>query len=228
MLPRDDECLELVQRGAMRHPLDRALLLATVAEPAVAWADRALGARDARLIDLRCEWFGRWFDALVDCECCGKALSLRVDLAAMLRCARRDETPVACDGVRFRLPTSRDLAFVAHEANAQAAVTALFRRLAVDGGIDGWSEDRVAAIDTALEAADPLAHIALDVACEHCGERFAAPLDIGAALWDELAAHAGRIVDDVHMLAQAYGWNEREILAMSPARRALYRERIGP
>ncbi|MBC7992234.1 MAG: phage baseplate protein, partial [Rhizobacter sp.] len=43
---------------------------------------------------------------------------------------------------------------------------------------------------------------------------------------DDLAAQAERVVDDVHTLAGAYGWNETEILAMSAARRALYKQRV--
>ncbi|MBC7992310.1 MAG: hypothetical protein H7Z15_03590, partial [Rhizobacter sp.] len=54
----DNECLALVERGTPRHPLDRALLLAAVAEPGVAWADRSLGLRDACLMRLRSAWFG--------------------------------------------------------------------------------------------------------------------------------------------------------------------------
>lgn len=224
---RDDECLALVEQGVTRHPLDRPLLLAAVADPDVAWADRPLGVRDARLIALRCEWFGRWLDAVVDCAHCGQPLSLRVDLEAMGRCAPQAEAPVACGGMHFRLPTSRDLAFAAGCDGAEEATGALLSRLAIGDCDDAWSDERVAAIEAALEAADPLAQIMLDMACEHCGERFAAPLDIGAVFWDELTSHTARIVEDVHALATAYGWNEHEILAMSPSRRALYRRRIG-
>ena len=128
--------------------------------------------------------------------------------------------------MRFRLPTSRDLAFAAGCAGPEEAARALLARLTVDARVDGWPAERVAAVEAALETADPLTQVTLDVACEHCGERFAAPLDVGALVWDELAAHTATIVDDVHVLAQAYGWTESEILAMSPARRALYRRRI--
>jgi hypothetical protein len=33
------------------------------------------------------------------------------------------------------------------------------------------------------------------------------------------------LLDEVHVLARAYGWNEREILGLSAARRAAYLER---
>jgi len=224
---RDHECLTWVEQGVTRHPLDRPLLLAALADPDADWADRAVGRRDARLLALRCEWFGPWLDATIDCERCAKRLSLRVDLAAIGGCAAQDEAPVVCDGVRFRLPTSRDLAFAATFAGPEEAAKALFARLAIDARVDGWAEERITAVEAALDAADPLAQVTLDVACEHCGEHFAAPLDIGALLWDELAAHAAAVVDDVHALARAYGWSEPEILAMSSARRALYRRRIG-
>jgi hypothetical protein len=202
------------------------LLLATAAAPDVAWADRPLGARDAQLLALRCEWFGPWFDAVLACKACGELLSLRVDLRDFAACAVADETPVAVDGLRFRRPTTRDLAALIDHLDVDAAAEALLRRLALDALPPDWDAARQAALEGALDAADPLAHVALDIACEHCGERWTAPLDIGAALWDELAVQAAHVIDDVHVLASAYGWSEREILAMPTTRRQLYKQRV--
>jgi hypothetical protein len=36
------------------------------------------------------------------------------------------------------------------------------------------------------------------------------------------------LFDDIHLLAQAYGWSEGEILALSPARRSAYLARVAP
>lgn len=226
----DAHSLALLERGASRHPLDRALLLAAQAEPEIAWADRPLGARDACLIGLRCRWFGAGFDAVVACSACSELLSLQVDLRALVSdAAAVDAVSVLVDGVRFRAPTTRDLAALARDANGSdidGAAELLLQRLALDPVPDGWGRDELAAVERALDAADPLAHVTLDVACEHCGQREPRAIDIAACLWDDVAAQAERALDDVHLLAGAYGWSESEILAMPPARRALYRSRV--
>jgi hypothetical protein len=41
-------------------------------------------------------------------------------------------------------------------------------------------------------------------------------------LWSELEEWAHRVLVDIHTLAGAYGWSERQILALSPVRRQLY------
>ena len=222
----DTDCLALVERGAPRHPLDRALLLAAVAEPGVAWADRPLGARDACLMSLRSAWFGPWFDAVLACPACAQLLSLKVDLRCFAERGVADESPLDVAGVRFRRPTTRDLAALVGRLDVDDAATLLLRRIALDAEAE-ITPDQRRAVEAALDAADPLAHVALQVACEHCGHGFEALLDIAVSLWDEVATQAERVLDDVHTLASAYGWNESEILSMSAARRALYTRRVG-
>ena len=218
-------CLELWERGAARHPLDRALLLAAAAAPEMAWADRPLGARDAALLALRCEWFGPAFEAQVGCPACGEPLAFTLDLNEFAQRAPRDEAPVTVGALRFRCPTPRDLAALVDAGDVDAAARTLLERLALDGPRD-WNAEERSAIETALDAADPLAHVTLDLACAHCAHRWPAPLDIGSSLWDELAATAERLLDDVHTLAGAYGWSEPEVLALPAARRQRYIDRV--
>ena len=67
----------------------------------------------------------------------------------------------------------------------------LVRRLALDGEPEGgWTDAEIESIEQALDAADPLAHVTLRAQCDQCGHAWQAPLDIGASLWDELAAQA--------------------------------------
>jgi hypothetical protein len=46
-------------------------------------------------------------------------------------------------------------------------------------------------------------------------------------LWREIESMAGRLLRDVHALASAYGWHEKDILALSPVRRQFYLTLIG-
>jgi hypothetical protein len=44
--------------------------------------------------------------------------------------------------------------------------------------------------------------------------------------WNEIEAWACRVLHDVHTLAGAYGWSEREVLRLSPTRRQMYLEMV--
>ena len=51
--------------------------------------------------------------------------------------------------------------------------------------------------------------------------------DIATVLWTELAGLARSLIEEVDALASAYGWSEREILALSGRRRRAYLELAG-
>jgi hypothetical protein len=70
-----------------------------------------------------------------------------------------------------------------------------------------------------------VADIELNFDCAACGHGWLDYLDIGTFFWEEFDRQAHRILNDVHRLAWAYGWDEQRILAMSSARRAAYLER---
>jgi hypothetical protein len=84
----------------------------------------------------------------------------------------------------------------------------------------------VSAIGEAIAAADPLADLTFDLTCVACGHDWRAPFDAAQFLWTELDAWAGRTLREVHALASAYGWAERDILSMSAARRGRYLQLI--
>jgi hypothetical protein len=224
----DAEVLALWERGAARHPLDRALLLCAQVRddvPADALADLPLGAVNAALLDLRRACFGPRIAALVSCPRCGGELELALDgdrLAADLReSGATGEASV--EGFRFRAPTTRDLAAIADTADAEAAALRLLERCCVARpGEELPLAPLLEAAERALEALDPGADLEIVVTCEACGHRWGASLDPGALAWQEVAARAGTVLAEVHRLALAYGWREREILALSPARRAMY------
>jgi hypothetical protein len=78
-----------------------------------------------------------------------------------------------------------------------------------------------------MAKADPLADIQLALSCPFCGLGWKAAFDIVSFLWREIESLAGRLLRDVHTLAFAYGWHERDILALSPMRRQFYLALIG-
>ena len=99
----------------------------------------------------------------------------------------------------------------------------LLERCRISNDLGGeWSEDEVQAAGELLSAADPLAETNLALDCPSCGHQWNDVLDIGSFVWAEIEARARRLMSEVHALATAYGWSERETLSLSPARRAGY------
>ncbi|MCU0627505.1 MAG: hypothetical protein MUF21_13620, partial [Gemmatimonadaceae bacterium] len=126
--------------------------------------------------------------------------------------------------VRLRRITTADLLAI---ADAPSPVRLVARVIESREGevppVDAWWE-RAA---SALEAADPLAHLELALRCPDCATAWSAPCDVVAFVWAALDEWATTTLREVHRLTQAYGWAERDILALSPARRRRYLELVG-
>jgi hypothetical protein len=66
------------------------------------------------------------------------------------------------------------------------------------------------------------AEIRIALTCPDCGYRWNELFDIVSFFWTEIDAWARRLLREVHVLASAYGWNEHDILSLSPVRRQIY------
>lgn len=227
----DADLLNLWERGATLHPLDRTALLCAWAREDIAparLADLPLGVVNSTLLRLRRDWFGPRIAAATDCPRCGEQLVLALDADRLAEAAPEPAIhgEAAFGGFSFRAPTLRDLAAVADEIDEQCGARRLLERCCVvrpddaAGSLAPWTEEA----ERQLEALDPSAELGLAMTCEACGHRWSATLDIGALLWTEIARRAATVLADVHRLALAYGWSERDILALSPQRRAAYLE----
>jgi hypothetical protein len=188
--------------------------------------DLPVGARDARLIDLRQAWFGSRFECLAECDACGATIELGFEAAdirapaagphAVVDVAARDRT------WRVRVPTSRDLLAIEALGSVADAQAALLDRCCVDEPSASVAPDTCLAIAAALAEIDPQAEVLIGTGCPACGAQAVLPFDIVGHLWSELDHWAEAMLDDVHVLASAYGWSERDALALTPARRAAY------
>jgi hypothetical protein len=78
-----------------------------------------------------------------------------------------------------------------------------------------------------LAAADPQAAMELALSCPGCRHQWSVAFDILAYFWGEIEDWAQRLLLDIHALASAYGWSERDILTMSPRRRRMYLDLLG-
>ena len=228
MLPlSSSRLLALWERGVARHPLDRALLLFAQAAPDVPTeqlADRPLGECNAALMQLRWRSFGARMPLWVDCLSCGERMEFELmpdQLPPML--PPPDSVEVA--GQHFRCPTSRDLARVAGMTDLQAASHELLLGCSGGAGLAAIEREQV---EAAIEDADPWADLSLAFECPVCGQNGQAALDVAGYLWEEVEVSARQLLNEIHLLAQAYGWSESEILALSAARRGAYLARVAP
>lgn len=223
--------------GRSRHGLDRALLLFALSQPDVAadnLADQPLGHRNRALFQLRQMTFGTQLRGYADCPACGGRQEMGLDandLVALAPPPSQHGDRVDVDGHAFRLPTSRDLARIADEADVDQAARTLLDSCAIEPtGLeqiaDTAATEWLGRVASAMDEADPLASLELRMVCDSCGHDATVAFDIAAFLWEEIEVRARGLLDEVHLLARAYGWTEAEILGLSEARRSAYLERV--
>jgi len=190
------------------------------------------------LLRLRASTFGSHMAGLVRCLDCGEWLELSFDVEDILVEPEPELAGVTSFSlmgfdVTIRLPNSLDLM-----QSMDEDIPAMRQRLIelCIKGVDGVGREMHAdqlpkeVVDEAIDRmakADPQGDIRLDLVCPFCGCKSQSTFDIVSFFWSEINARASRLVEEVHILAQAYGWSESEILALSPWRRQIYLDLVG-
>lgn len=222
-------------------PLRACALLDRVWQAEPGWAaSLPLGQRDGQLLELQHALFGPQLELLAACPRCGERLELALQVPELMLPAQNPGSAEALtlelDGrcFRCRLPDSRDLwaaAQQADEGQARALLMARCLQASEQGQAEGaasvaLSQDAVQRLSEALSAADPQAHTELALQCPACEHGWSEGFDIASHLLSALASWSERCLDQVHLLARAYGWSEAQVLALSPSRRARYLDRV--
>jgi hypothetical protein len=223
------DVLDAWERGLAGSRPERAALLAGLAGDGT---DDGLtvGARDARLLDLRERLFGSRVAGEASCPACGERLELAFDVADVRVAPPPSPGPVVvAEGgweVRARPVTVADVDAAAAADDPRAALLARcvedVRGAHGTGTLGDLPEPITALVVARLAEADPQADVSLALACESCRQAWDLPFDPAAFLWDELTQWAVRTLDEVAQLAAAYGWSEADILGLSPWRRQRY------
>jgi hypothetical protein len=231
------DLLTIWDRGGRLHPLDRGLLMLSAALPEVpsdSLSDWTLGKRNRALAELHSCCFGRSLVGWLACGRCGEKMEFEMDsreLAAPGDVGEASETAtIEVKGRSFRLPTSRDLAFLAADGDSGSAPVRLLERCQVDtsGKPDEWANEEIEEVGREMAQADPMAEIRISSRCPACAHESSETLDLAAFLWEEIEGHAKRLLFEVHAIASAYGWSEQEILSLSDSRRSLYMGMVQP
>jgi hypothetical protein len=229
--------LALCEGAAHATPAERASALAEAAAPELNEEEVAaltIGTRDALVLDLRETTLGSTYEGWVECPSCAQRLEFA--FAAPVRSAPVGDQlatfETGATGTFCRLPTTADARAISRLTDEKRARREIARRCIADGGLEPDRDpgERVDEVATALASEvaerDPLSDSEIAIGCDACGEHFAVPFDPATFFWSELIALRNRILHEVHTLASAYGWAERDILAMSPVRRLAYLELV--
>jgi len=234
------ELLTMWERGEGQRPSRRALALLSGAAPDTdvdELAEVPVGRRDAALLALREQLFGKAFTGVTSCPACGA----EIELAFGADEVRHDEAGESSSvrvveqeyEIEARLPSTADLSVIESMDDVNAARAQLFARCIVRSTRDGESIEPSGLPDAIVDlvaarmaSLDPQADAQIQARCPSCAHAWREPFDIVTFLFTELAVFARRLLADVHDLACAYGWSEREILALSPARRNAYLEML--
>lgn len=241
------ELLAVWERGYSLPPTERALALVAAASPETPPDELAalpVGRRDAALLRLRAWTFGPEITATADCPACGERVELTAAVDELLVADPLGPRPEPAAPITLsaggcslvlRPLDSRDLASLPATADLDERRRELLRRAVLDARTGGEPLDPgrlapevVEAAMNRLAEADPQADVEFALACPGCGHGWVAGFDITDFFWREIEAWALRIVREVHTLASAYGWAEREILALSAWRRSAYLQLVGP
>jgi hypothetical protein len=198
-------------------------------------AAHTLGERTRALLQLHASLFGAHVELVSHCPSCDAVAQFTVDCDALLR-----QLPAAHDApahrlelgefaIEFRLPTGADVAAASHQPTPDAFARHVLDRCVLSCArvgsplsLDEVPPDVFDAVSQQMEALDPGAAVSFAVDCPECAAYWNAPLDVSQLVWHHVRTSAERLFLDIDALARAYGWTEREVLSLSPARRAAY------
>lgn len=238
------ELLAVWERGLDALPFERALAILSVAFPEsspAALARLSIGRRDANLLQLR-EWaFGSELAIVTACPSCRQALELTMPIAAFRASIDSTRAPGAEPmgdlessfmlqdyELRYRSPNTEDIAacarleFAASRRKLLACCVTDARCQGKPVSAEDLPEDVLQKVVEQIAAIDSQADTRLNLTCPECHQHWGAAFDIVSFFWTEIDAWARRILQEVNVLACAYGWCERDILALGPVRRQIY------
>lgn len=237
------DMLNIWEQAMNQSPLQRALILLAAAYPEMQpdnLARLSIGQRDKRLLQLREQLFGSYLSNTADCPSCSEKIEWENNIADFLIPQAEDnesinEFVIAEDDyvIRFRLPNSLDVSAIV-ASDADAAQRQLLSRCLLQSEYSGKNcalehlpDSVIQKLIQRMEELDSQAEIRINLNCPECSHSWEVLFDIADFLWIEINDWAKQMLHIVHRLALGYGWNEREILNLSPVRRQLYLGMLG-
>lgn len=236
----------------LSHP-DLAVLLLLAASPQRSEdevLDLPVGVRDCELMRVYRDNISADLVLVERCHHCKEALEFALTIDDLLRQsaesndAQHFAVELSTGRASLRLPTSRDLLAVLNKPDPDQALLqrCLDTNIVADpgaavgdevgdevseGAAPSLSTENIASISRCIEAADPMAHVNIDLRCHQCGQHNESVFDIVSLLWKAWSEQVQHWLEEVFQLALHFGWSEESILAMSDSRRRFYLARLG-
>jgi hypothetical protein len=190
-------------------------------------ADRAralaVGTRLAALVGVIRLSGRRELSRVFRCDDCEEEFEVELPLAALASAqqAAEADAPAAVEWGSTtywpRRPTGDDLRHWRGLPPSDAEIAG-----ALGGPDDEAPAELLAAIETSLDAADPLVDATVRSACPECGGAVELPVDLEGELLALARLDQDELLEDVAALAGAFHWSEHDILALPPRRRRRY------
>ena len=186
-----------------------------------------IGDLDLLIVSRRREILGNAFVAEGSCPGCTAPVDVHLSLAEFARHHRPRTTRAALPApepgwwrlrareVTFRLPVAADVLAVAGQADARL----LLEQRCVRGGHDARARQMAS---RAMSVLGPALRAEVAGVCPECSADVALDVDARELCLTELRFLANSVLDDVHVIATAYGWPEAAILGLPSSRRTRY------
>ncbi|WP_051820516.1 hypothetical protein [Streptomyces flavochromogenes] len=175
--------------------------------------------------------FGREVTGVVACQSCGELMDAQVSLPPAedltVAPAAREQDAVVGDFTVRPLTTRHLIAATADPDKARTVLLSCCVRRSDGTPFDPscLTAEEETLLDVAAERLTGQALLMLRMQCPQCDRPVPAALDPGAVLWDQIDMAALRLMEDVAVLARAFGWSEADVLALPTSRRNAYLER---
>ena len=183
--------------------------------------------RDCVLAALYTRLYGPRIDTSITCQRCEALFDLDFMLHDLMDGLAPQESLLNVDDhtfvlrhdIRFRLPTGNDECAVFGLPPEQAEAGLLERSVVGCAGLDA---DTSAQVQNAMHAMAPVVNVDLDAKCPECAHQQSVQFDLQRYLLAALMNDRAQLVQEIHLLASAYGWSLTEILNLTRSQRRAF------
>lgn len=198
-----------------------------------------IGNRDLRLLSLRRALAGERLSGKSMCPECDAELQFALDISQLTMGDYRHQRPEVYREtfddytITFRPLNSRDQLAVSQIYNVDDAAQVMRRSCIVKAShahnevpVEALSETLLDAVGERVIELDPQVETRFSLTCAVCDTKFSAVFEAVEFVWCEIVALAANTLEEVVLLARAFGWSERDILQMTPRRRQRYLDMV--
>jgi len=188
--------------------------------------------RDRLLAAIYSRIYGGRVDSSTICTACGELFDLHFDLTDLIDTllssteteliqTQPDRSYLLPGGIRFRLPTAEDemAAIGMSQEDAEKLLLQRCMRSPETWGTVKDVEGLLANIQSAMAAVAPVVATELDAKCPECSHIQEVHFDLQHFLLQALCNDHDQLMQDLHILASAYGWGLNEILGLARSQR---------